>query len=118
VSDLSEVVDSLTGELERFRDMHAETLIEHTKERDRWAYRIRELEAALDDRRSPKAAEWKYVDDGVTLMKAALEAIPERYRDGDPNPLHHAIKEWLSRPERANAALSGARTANDTEGGK
>jgi hypothetical protein len=63
--------------------------------------RIRELEAALDERRSPKAAAWKYLDDGVTLLKAAMEAIPERYRDGEPNQLHAAIKEWLDRPSRA-----------------
>ena len=48
----------------------------------------------------PRAAEWKYLDDGVTLMRAALAAIPERYRDGDPNQLHYAIKEWLERVHR------------------
>jgi hypothetical protein len=63
--------------------------------------RIAELEAALDDRRSPAAAAWKYLDDGVTLMRAALAAIPERYRDGGPNQLHDEIKEWLERPARA-----------------
>ena len=63
--------------------------------------RIAQLEAAL---LAPKAAEWKYLDDGVTLLKAALDAIPERYQDGEPNQLHYAIKEWLSRPERAALA--------------
>jgi hypothetical protein len=58
-------------------------------------------DALLDDVRCPRAAEWKYLDDGVTLMRAALAAIPERYRDGDPNQLHYAIKEWLERPARA-----------------
>ncbi len=40
VSELTEVIDNLTGELERFREMHAETLIEHAKERDRWAAQL------------------------------------------------------------------------------
>jgi hypothetical protein len=39
-------------------------------------------------------------------MKAALQAIPEIYRDGEPNQLHHAIKEWLSRPDRASTSTS------------
>lgn len=46
MSELSKVIDNLTEELERFREMHAETLIEHAKERDRWAARIRELESS------------------------------------------------------------------------
>lgn len=65
---------------------------------------IERLEAALDDRRSPAAAAWKYLDDGVTLLRASLEAIPERCRDGELNQLHDAIKEWLSRPDRAALA--------------
>lgn len=71
--------------------------------------RIAVLEKALDDMRCPKAAAWTYLDDGVTLLEAALQAIPERYRDGDPNQLHHAISEWLSRPARA--ALSQVKGA-------
>ena len=46
MSELTEVIDNLTAELERFREMYAETLIEHSKERDRWAARIRELQAS------------------------------------------------------------------------
>jgi hypothetical protein len=49
VSELTDVIDSLTGELERFRNLHAETLIEHAAERDRWATRVRKLEAALQE---------------------------------------------------------------------
>jgi hypothetical protein len=40
MSEVSDVIDNLTGELERFREMHAETLIEHAKERDRWAAQL------------------------------------------------------------------------------
>jgi len=73
--------------------------------------RIRKLEidyAVLAELRRRNVVEWKYLDDGVTLMRGALQCIPEIYRDGDPNPLHYAIKEWLARPERANASQSDA----------
>ena len=46
MSELTDIIDNLTAELERFREMHAETLVEHAKERDRWAARIRELESS------------------------------------------------------------------------
>lgn len=47
MSELTEVIDNLTGELERFREMHAETLIAHSTICNRFAERIRELEAKL-----------------------------------------------------------------------
>jgi hypothetical protein len=47
MSDLTDVIDGLTGELERFREMHAETLIAHTDMSNRLAARIRALEAEL-----------------------------------------------------------------------
>lgn len=43
MSELTDVIDNLTAELERFREMHAETLIEHAKERDRWAAEMQKL---------------------------------------------------------------------------
>lgn len=47
MSELTQVIDGLTGELERFREMHAETLIAHTDICNRLATRIRDLEAEL-----------------------------------------------------------------------
>lgn len=90
-------VGQLESELVEWKKMRNEAMAAATANRER----ITQLESAL---LTPKAAEWKYLDDGVTLLKAALNAIPERYRDGEPNQLHDAIKEWLSRPERAALA--------------
>jgi hypothetical protein len=47
VSEMTEIIDGLTGELERFREMHAETLIAHTDMCSRLSSRIRGLEAEL-----------------------------------------------------------------------
>jgi hypothetical protein len=47
MSEVSDVIDNLTGELERFREMHAETLVAQSDERNRFSARIRELESQL-----------------------------------------------------------------------
>jgi hypothetical protein len=47
MSELTEIIDGLTAELERFREMHAETLIAHVDICNRLAARIRKLEFEL-----------------------------------------------------------------------
>jgi hypothetical protein len=47
MSEMTEIIDGLTGELELFREMHAETLIAHSDICNRLAARIRELETVL-----------------------------------------------------------------------
>ena len=46
-AETRDTIDNLAGKLERYRDMHAETLIAHTNFCNSMAERITQLEAAL-----------------------------------------------------------------------
>jgi hypothetical protein len=49
MSELSDMIDRQIGEIERLRELHAETLIEHSQERDRWAEHLKRYQNALEE---------------------------------------------------------------------
>jgi len=79
MSELTEVIDGLTGELERLREMHAETLIAHVDVLNRMAARIRELEAALREAMDLMHKDLAAYKSEMPSVTAEMEAFLDRY---------------------------------------
>lgn len=79
MSELTDVIDNLTAELERFREMHAETLIAHSTICSRFAERIRVLESALNSLLPGLVLDRRYADadDDIGAMNSRIETVQE-----------------------------------------